>query len=107
MKKVTVNGINYLGCLSEKAGKTTLKKAMEVTNLDDVTEGVFGKYLKAQNAITLRTIDLTGMGMLASVENLSPEENLRFDICKMKMKQAKLGALAGVENKAFDALLGK
>lgn len=108
MQKVTINGQNFLGCVStSKTNEVTLSKALEVMNLGDVQESTFGEYLKAQNAKTLRKMSMSGLGVSTTCEDLTDEESLRFDIVKSKMKLAKAGAMASLENTQFDNLMGK
>ena len=108
MEKITLNGINYLGELKEGENGIELSNAMEVvSDFQDISESIFGTYLKAENRGSLRSPKVQGMGITSFVENLSPEEDLRLTICRSKMKLAKSGAIEGVENDAFDKLMGK
>ena len=104
MKKVTVNGIGYLGDIKESKGDMVLTDAMRV---DGVNRATIQMYMKRKNMDELNTIRFAGMGTSVSVCELSDEEEMIYDICKRAMKLAKKKGEQGIANSLFDDYLGK
>lgn len=107
MKKVTINGIAYIGNLEEKDGKTVLKDAMCLKSPNFVTKPDIANYLKKENLGELENVEFGGQGVSYSISELNDEEKLFFEIASVTMKSAKLKAVNGLENQVFDEYLGK
>lgn len=106
LKKITINGISYLGKLVKDGDTTTLTEAM-VTMTGKVSRDIFAEYLKLKNTSKLEDgIEYTGQGFFG-VSPLTATEKLDLNVCKMTMKHAKKVAAAGVENDVFSQMLGK
>ncbi|MCK5021468.1 MAG: hypothetical protein KAS32_30935 [Candidatus Peribacteraceae bacterium] len=107
LKKITINGISYLGKLVKDGDTTTLNEAMSIVS-GKLTRDVLAEYLKLKNTGKLENgIEYTGQGGLFGVAPLTPTEKLDLNVCKMTMKHAKKVAAAGVENQVFSEMLGK
>jgi ABC-type uncharacterized transport system ATPase subunit len=105
MKKVNVNGVQYLGTLTDKDGTVTLSDAFAVN--DGMNKDVFAQYLKAQNNGSLASIEFSGQGIAYSVSNLNDVEQMELDMAILAMKHAKKIAIPELENDSFDNILGK
>ena len=104
MKKVTINGVQYLGELKEKGDKSVLKKAMQIERAD---RNSFAQYLKRENLGTLETVEFGGQGVSFAISELNDVQKLELDMCKLAMTHAKKVAIAGTENAVFEQVLGK
>ena len=105
MKKVTIDGVLYLGNLKElDDGKYVLKGAMRT---DKVNRSAFISYLKKKNMGTLEPVEFGGLGTSFSVEKLNPVDKLNLSMCKLAMNYAKEVAAAGTENKVFEDITEK
>lgn len=107
MKKVTMNGVSYIGELefNEKENKATLKNAMKIK--DGIDRATISNYYKKKNIGELSTIEFGGKGTAFAVSKLLPEEQMLVKMADVVMEMAKGRALQTVENNIFDEFLGK
>lgn len=108
MKKVTMNGVSYIGELELKKNgkKATLSNAMLVNGgtLDRTT---VSEYFKRRNIGDLETIEFGGKGTAYAISELKKEEVMLVKMAEIVMGAAKDKALESVENTLFDTFLGK
>jgi len=106
MQKVIMNGVPYIGVLKEAEGVTNLVDALQVGG-GVVQREEIATYLRMKNTGTLEAIQFGGTGVAYSVSEFTDAEQMDMDMCAVAMKHAKKTAVAGMENQAFDILMGK
>jgi hypothetical protein len=108
MKKVTINGVSYIGELKEdkETGKMVLSGAMAVAP-GSVSKDDIARYIQMENLGELDDIEFGGQGVAFSVSPFSEEEQMFVDMAGIIMKTAKGKALKQVENNLFGEILGK
>lgn len=104
MKKITVNGVNYLGNVVEKDGAVIVTDSMQVSN---VGRSAISSYLKKKHLEELQTIEFSGAGTSVSKTKLTDEENLILDVCERIWKFSEKKAKGGIVANIFDETLGK
>lgn len=103
MKKVTINGVSYLGDLKESKDGMTLKKAMMAK---DASRMNLAKWLAKDNLDELETLEFGGNGVSYTVADLSDDEKMNLEIGILTMKAARGKAVKDLENKMFAGMLG-
>ena len=108
MKKVTINGVMYIGNLkTTKNDAFNIKDAMILTQTGELTTNDFGNYLKDKVNKKLREVNFGGTGISYSVEELTKTEEVTLKTCELTMGLAKDTAVPKLVTNRFDELLGK
>jgi len=106
MKKVTVNGMSYMGTLVKTDDGIVIKNGLECPS-GKLSKTVIAKYIETKNFDRLQDITFSGTGISYSVTDLTGLEALYLSVCKKTMKYAKKNAIAGNENELFNRVMGK
>lgn len=105
MKIVTVNGVTYLGTLEETEAGIVLTEAMKFNG--PVTQSVITEYYKKGNVGKLQNPTFGGSGISYTVDDVDDDVVMFAQIAQLALKQAKKVAIANLENREFDGVLGK
>lgn len=107
MRKVNINGINYLGTIvKNEDGTFTLNDAFELRS-GIVSQDAFLNYLEAKNLDELEPLEFGGQGNNYTIFKITKDQKLDLQVCELSMKRAKSTAVKRLENRELRGLMGK